>query len=439
MSEYLRVYEHQRLVVARSDKKIRSGAQRITEETWELLARYKEITGSNAYEIGYQSIKIGHYVGFLQIGNLYLEFLPKLGRREDRPWAELLVYMIADVLQLRIKATGMASLQSRPRRLFDILIDRFLDLVELRIREGLARGYREVRGNRRRLQGRLLIEEQVRHNLVHKERLFVAHQVFDADILANRILSQALNVVVRISGDSYHRHRAAVLLASFPEEVGNKPIQRSDFDRLVLDRRTKKYEEAIEIARLLLFGERPEMKWGGRPVMALLFDMNVLFESYVVRQAQRVKGWKVRSQLTRVFWTSNRGRKNLRPDLLFSFEETGSRIVADVKWKIPKHGMPTSPDLRQLYSYLHLLSAHEGFLIYPRAAKENEAQKGVFFDEEHRAGIVFLELFREGRPCRDATIESLREVLEWREEYVELERSLSRPVNPVAPTLEPAQ
>jgi len=123
--------------------------------------------------------------------------------------------------------------------------------------------------------------------VVHRERLAVAYPVFDADTLANRALHQALHRVRATTSDDTRRASTNALLGAFPE-VGAQRVRPEDFARLQTSRRAESYAEALELARLLLAVERPDLHWGGAPVISLLFDMNALFEGYVLRQLRRI-------------------------------------------------------------------------------------------------------------------------------------------------------
>lgn len=391
-------HEHQRLVVARSGQAVRSGETPIDESQWELLARYAEGTGAQAFRVGHRSIHLGHYVGYLQIGRLRLEILPKLGRSAAEDWRALLVHMLREVLGVRIAVHSAASVRSRSGTLYDVLVDRFLALVTGLLREGLTREYREQEGNETCMRGRLVVDRHVRTNAAHRERLYVAYSTFDADTLPNRILLRALEFVLTTTPNATLRSTADGLVSDFPE-VGRGPVKASDFARLRLDRRTLRYGEAIELARLLLLGERPDLRWSGTPVLALLFDMNVLFEAYVLRQLRRLPTVHVRAQATKVFWkAAGVGSKVLKPDLLVTVDGQRQPLVIDTKWKVPDGGRPSDADLRQLFAYLKTFGAPRGVLLYPRAEAAQASVEGRYTVEGLEGGVAFVDLLRDGVP-----------------------------------------
>ena len=392
------VHELQRLVVGRPCRA--AGAREIIFDKghWEALARYAERTASPAFRIGHRSITVGHHVGYLRIGHLRVEVLPKLSRTGEEDWRGLLLHMLREVLKLRISVQQSSPLSSRAGALYSVLVGHFLQLVEHLLREGLIRRYRQVEGNESCLRGRLVVHQHVRKNAAHRERLYVSYPVFDADTLHNRILYQGLRHVLESAPDASQRTLAASLAGMFPK-VSAYRVRRGDFDRLRLDRQTHRYAESLELARLLLLSERPDLRWGGQPVLSLLFDMNVLFESYVLRQLQRLPGVRVRAQARRVFWRSHSGAcQVVKPDLVVTLPDAPDPLIIDTKWKILKADRPSDGDLRQLFAYLRTFGARRGLLLYPRAREAQRATGGVFKADGVFGGVAFLDLMQAGRP-----------------------------------------
>lgn len=285
----LEVHEHEKLVVGGSCRAPWGERFAFSHEHWDILARYAERTQSPSLHIGHKSIKFTHHVGYLRIGPVHVEVLPKLRRSGEGNWRGLLMHMLREVLGVRLAVHQATPLRSRAGDLYSVLVARYLDLVRGLLREGLTRAYREVEGNETCMRGRLLLARHLRVNAIHRERLYLSYPVFDADTLPNRMLQQALAQVVQTSGEEGHRTAAEALLGIFPV-VGSQQVRPADFDRLRTDRSTARYTEALELARLILSAERPDLRWGGGPVLSLMFDMNALFEAYVLRQVRRLPG-----------------------------------------------------------------------------------------------------------------------------------------------------
>ena len=411
------VYEHQRLVVGEACE-TRRGPVVFTEAHFEALARYHERTGSAALRLGHKSIRLTQHVGYLRVGSVALEIYPKLGaHRPDEDWRGLLLHMLQVVAGVRLTPHKHAPLQSRAGDLYDLLVQRFLDQVHALLREGLARSYREVEENSQTFRGRLLVGAHARTNTAHQERVFVAFEVQDADNLPNRILWRALERVRRTTSSSDLRNRAESAAVDFPD-VTDTPIRPSDWTRLRLDRRTERYGEAIGLARMILLDERPDLRWGDREVVALLFDMNALFEAYLETAIRGLPGVQVKSQKAQRFWQPpGEVARVLKPDLLVQVPGHERPLVVDAKWKIPHHGRPADDDLRQVFAYLHGFDADRGVLVYPRANDGQTSHEAPFLKGQKRGRVGFLELFPSGNANLKALRAGIPEVLGWLETF----------------------
>ena len=125
------------------------------------------------------------------------------------------------------------------------------------------------------------------------------------------------------------------------------------------------YKKAIEIAKLLLLQYHPDLTQGPHHVLALMFDMNVLWEKFVFRSLRKAHPMvKVESQVSKHFWRPTDGyRVSIRPDMVLKYKD--SVMVLDTKWKNLDKYKPSVEDLRQMFTYGHYFEARDTALIYP--------------------------------------------------------------------------
>jgi 5-methylcytosine-specific restriction enzyme subunit McrC len=236
----------------------------------------------------------------------------------------------------------------------------FVEQAEILLRQGLVKQYRVTEGNKRALKGRLLFAQQLTRNLVHQERFYTQHQVYDQEHELNSLLAMGLRLASEVTQTASLGARLRALLLHWPE-VGEIPIPAI---RPQLTRKTERYGATLDLALLLLHHLSPDLSKGGIEAAALLFDMNRLFEVYVARQLTRAAttlGAEVHIQNREVFWNET----TIRPDLVVEFKNPTRRIILDTKWKLPGQGSPSAADLQQVYAYCHLWKAAHGFLLYP--------------------------------------------------------------------------
>jgi len=407
------LFEHERLRVGET-----WDSETFTLAQFEAIARWKDRTNHPGIELGHRSLKATQWVGVLQIGRLTLEILPKAEADRDgtsrtdlvKKWKGILLEMIGRLEGFDLRASDKASLRLQDHTLLDVFFHAFLTQTETILREGLVKTYRQVATNRTAWRGRLLVSEDLKRNLVHRERVFTAAMEFDVHNTWNRILVAALRVLSRRTGNASLRARAGALLLPF-EDWSFPRLRDEDFARLRFDRRTERYRTAIELARLILLECNPDLEAGREEVISLLFDMNVLWECWVAHEIRRQIGtrpWRLRTQSSRQFWKSEEGaRKTVRPDLLL--EPTGAtdealelfggaftiseKTVLDTKWKVLKSAVPSDADLKQMFVYNELWAVKRCLLLYPQVHL-TEFVSGMFRAEdegrETNCGLAFV-------------------------------------------------
>lgn len=163
------------------------------------------------------------------------------------------------------------------------IMDAFLTEVEHLTHSGLAKRYRVTEGNLYKLKGRIQFAQHLRRKLLHRERMFTAHQVYDRDNPFHRILKCALGIVGNLAVRPSPGSRAAASLLWF-EQVADARITADTFDRLRFDRNTERYCRALQLARLIILNYSPDLRGGHEHIIAILFDMNKLFERFILVQ-----------------------------------------------------------------------------------------------------------------------------------------------------------
>lgn len=128
---------------------------------------------------------------------------------------------------------------------------------------------------------------------------------------------------------------------------------------------------------MVLYQLNPLVGGSAAQAHALLFDMNKVYESYVVQLLRKqFTNWKIEAQVTDKALGSVGSLRAfpVRPDLLLT-TDTGQIIVADTKWKrLKPEKAPTydvsNADAYQMLAYSELYqqtqAIQELWLIYPR-------------------------------------------------------------------------
>lgn len=399
----VQVFEHTTIRVGEDLRCPGGGTRTLSARHHQALADFADATLDRYFACGRHTVRFGSYVGFLQVGDLGIEVLPKADRNESgghNRWHRALVSMLRTVGDLGLEAPDEARLRTDPGRLFDLFVGRFLDECERLTHEGLAKSYRTVEENRSTFRGRLLVAQHVRENFVNAARFYVASPIYDYASLPNLALREALRVVEGLPIAGFLTARAKCLGSAFPELPRWRPTLEQ-LDRVRLTRNTARYAHALRLARLILFHLSPHIARGELPLLALLFDMNTLWERYVATLARRLRlpGIDVRAQDSRPFWRAPGSGRPLRPDLVLR-SEAGVRLLVDTKWKVPRDDRPSSADLKQMFCYHEIFDCTRSMLLYPSTASTSEIRtKGRFVDRDHQCELGFLAI--DGPPAEE--------------------------------------
>jgi 5-methylcytosine-specific restriction enzyme subunit McrC len=157
-------------------------------------------------------------------------------------------------------------------------------------------------------------------------------------------------------------------------------------------RNTARYRPALRLAALILFQLAPDLTGGHTPLLALLFDMNLLWERYVAALMRRVRlpGMAVRTQDSAPFWRGDSGDSFLRPDITLR-DGTEVVLIVDTKWKLPKRGAVTGSDLKQMFCYHELFACSQSVLLYPATEGASSLRRrGRYAHRDHRCAVGFL-------------------------------------------------
>ena len=412
----LRVFEHE---TVRLGQRTRCGDLVPSSLDIDALARFNDANDQRFFHLGYRSLKFKQYVGYVQIGDVAFEVLPKADRARDvdasdgKRWKRALIGMLEIATGMTLYSPTDASQQVDKSSLLDLLVAAFAAEVGGLLREGLARAYRTEESNSTAFRGRLMVAENIRHNLVRGDRFFVRYATFSRDVVVNQLVGEALRVACELPISATLRARCEDHRSHF---VDLSPLRApaTYFDRVVLGRSTARYEKALRLARMIVEQVTPSLEHGKSEVFAFLFDMNVLWETYVASLFHRatVPGLVVKTQSRRVFWQSDaRAKKMLRPDILVE-REGQTVLIVDTKWKVNDGSPPDDGDLKQIFAYNELFGCKESVLLYPSRGADTASSRGRFqVDAKHACRTESLGLFDGTGLATKAMISAIKSLL----------------------------
>jgi 5-methylcytosine-specific restriction enzyme subunit McrC len=367
------------------------------------LLRFNEYHNNQYFDGIAKGIKLKQYVGIIQVDGLSIEVLPKVDRiRDNDTWREVLIQMLKATGRMKVQTNGHANVQRQHLNLLEIYFEMYLKELQYLIRSGLVKKYRKETSNVKALKGKLEFAGNIRKNLIHKERFYTTHQVYDVDHKIHQALGVALDIVSHFSKGTRLSDMCRRVQLDFPD-VKRIGVNEQVLSSIRLDRKTAGYEKALEIARLIILNYSPDIKSGKEQMLSLLFDMNILWEEYVLAMLKKeCKGTdiKVKGQDSKRFWGSY---KTIRPDIVL--EKGEETYIIDTKWKRPTNKQPSVEDLRQMYTYSRFWDTEKVMLLYPGDPIDSKfvSYRNQEIDQrDHQCKLAFVSVLDDRR--LDATI-----------------------------------
>lgn len=339
-----------------------------------------------------------NYVGIIQAKNGdSLEILPKIHDNDNSNNEEvvenskkILLTMLKTLKSHPFKNINIANLKSLKLPLLEIFISMFLDEVSKLIKIGIKSDYVELEDNLKFLKGKLKISEQIRKNIVHKERFYVCYQEFSVDRTENRLIKSTLEFLYRRSKTSKNQRLIREYLFVF-DEISSSSDINADFSRLKLNRQTKHYEQALLWSKIFLQNKSFSPYRGSDVAFALLFDMNALFESYVGNFIKKKLPDTILQHRGKYLIEEPKRDFGLKPDIFLRYKN--QNYIADTKWKIVASKDDISQaDLYQLYAYGKKYDSNKLFLVYPKINGINQEAIKFKYDDYMRLNVLYFDL-----------------------------------------------
>lgn len=322
-----------------------------------LVAFIHEFTGGadsadalDFMKIGYRRnvgevVSIKNYVGLIQMKNGFqIQVLPKISFGEEDEGnvqtKRVFLRMLRSMKDFPSKVFNDASLKVDQMNLYELFINMYLQEVRQLVKRGIKSNYVGQEDNLRYYKGKLLVKA----TLVKLQKLTTSAE---------------------------NSKEIRQLLTAF-EMVDASVNYAKDFSQVIINRNTRAYERLMQWSKVFLMNKSFTTFSGTTASRALLFPMESVYESYVVRQMKKVmspEGWEVSSQdKGHYLFMEPRKQFALRPDIVMKRE--GRTIILDTKWKSlvnnerVNYGI-SQADMYQMYAYSKKYNTPEIWLLYP--------------------------------------------------------------------------
>jgi 5-methylcytosine-specific restriction enzyme subunit McrC len=257
--------------------------------------------------------------------------------------------------------------------ILEMVVSYFADLVEDRLEQGLYRAYVEQEDNLGVIRGRIAFTEDVRRNLILRQRTYCRFTEFVWDIPEN----QALRFVAHaLSGWGFGTETRMRLegIDRRLDEVSLVRISSRDLEGFTYHRLNVDYQPMHDLCRLFLDEMSLSEEEGEHRLNGFILNMNDLFELFTAEVLRREvpERWDVRPQESSYLGKRQNPdggyRKAIRivPDIVI---RKGTKVgaVLDSKFKRTSSATFQHHDFYQVLSYCTSLGSSLGALIYPKS------------------------------------------------------------------------
>lgn len=301
-------------------------------------------------------LRASHHVGTVELDALRVVIRPKVGVRR-------LMHLLGFAPDLA--RFGSAGQLDDTTDLLDAMADLYCEALDRATGLGPISGYRPVHDDLAHVRGRIDASELWLRRFGVVPPVACTFDEYDADTEPNqRLLAAALLLArggQRTSVDGLRRvvRRFEGVTAVRYEPAMLRPVR--------LDRRHRRYAVVLPLAELVLRHGSIELADGRAASLAMLVDMNALYERFVVASVGRALG------LGPPRWAHHPAGHTLdlarelriTPDAVWRDAAGRTRLLLDAKYKAS--ATPSPADIYQVVAYCTALGATEGILVYPGA------------------------------------------------------------------------
>lgn len=434
--EYERIYYSDSILTP----ELRNGAWHVSRRLVERLRAFDEAyaiknRGRTIFDWSVRAyVKATSYVGVIQVPGLTVEILPKTDKSNSTESSLVLaqnnlLYMLSMTKSIPVEERDLAGIERQQMPLLEALITVFVRKLLDELRKGLDHAYLHHEENLLVLKGKLLFNQQVRHNAAHRERVFISYDDFITDTPLNRIFKTTCRFLLNVSkatGAQKHLREALAVL----DEVCDCEITHHHFERIHLTRNNERFAPLLTFSRMVLLNQSPAPVAGKNETFSLLFPMEQLFEEFIATVIQRQATFFFPEIYSCAIHIQAKGKR----EYLMIREDTGKRhfmlipdlivnsggkpsLILDTKWKRlqtsnenPKNGV-SQADIYQLFAYAKHYGCRDNILLYPKIKDVGPAPYCLMTDKDTKIRIELIDLNRDLRRDQSSFLDEMKAML----------------------------
>ena len=246
------------------------------------------------------------------------------------------------------------------------------------------------------LRGKIVFTQHIKNNATNHARIYCCFDEFTANNLLNQILKYVAYALSKITQVSQTYNKLKKILAIY-EDVSLRNIRHAESKKVILNRNQTAFNEPLKLAQMFLEHSAISFHEHNFTNLAILFDMNLLFEEF---GSEDVKPQKPKEIITK----NNEVpvSYNVKPDILFK-----GKIIIDTKYKILDlpDKKPSSADIYQMLSYAHFYPGYRDLILcYPKYRQEYSLKLPLKDTTDYQIFLLTVDL---SQPLTEESIHTL--------------------------------
>lgn len=299
------------------------------------------------FSFDFKGLKTQQYCGILHIDNQDVYLLPKIANESENN-LDIFIYMLMYSYGIKLENEDIAACKNESSTILEVFIQLFAQRLFKEFKSGVYKEYITQKENLVTLRGKYLINENLKYNFV-KNRIYCEYDEFSQNNKLNQFFLYALATLLGYTKNKKLLKQCELVL----DEVEYREFDIKSLN-IHFTRLNRRYKDSFEFALLLLNKSIPLFA-KDKKSFAFLFDMNVLFESFIGKIYEDI------DSSTKLQVEKNFGNLKLKPDIM-----TSSMII-DTKYKKVKTKKELSPaDKYQMFVYGINFGVKNTMLLYPQ-------------------------------------------------------------------------
>lgn len=331
--------------------------------------------------INRHGVQTNCFVGIIKYKNMQIEILPKLLNNdvfEREQTLKNLIYMLNYTKQLKINSINMGLLSTSRAPFIEVLIQTYARTLFDALKYTVPKNYVRMTENITCIRGKLNLARHIRKNCANKTRFFCDFDEFSEDNLLNQMFLFVTSCLRTITTDSHTKKLLTFIINNYAD-ITLRHISLVDVEKLRLGRNQKCFEVPFMLAKLFLGGMSVDLSKQSIDNVALVWDMNILFEEFVfefIKKNQKkigitdIKYQKGKRLLRKI--SDNRKYGNTYVDMFVKTPSVPCGIVLDTKYKL-KSRFDTN-DVYQVTTYCMIHKSKNAILLYPGTDQHDEIE-----------------------------------------------------------------